>query len=146
MASDLNKVILIGRLTRDAELRYSSSGTPICRFSIANSTRKKVGDSWTEESNFFDAVLMGKRGEALHRYLTKGTQIGVEGELRQDRWEKDGEKKSRIEIWVTDIQLLASSGGGNRGGGAPQRAPQQQDEYPAEERSSGSDFEDDIPF
>ena len=72
MATDINSVVVIGRLTRDAELRYSNSGTAICKFALANNYSRKQGDSWIEETNFFDAVLMGRRAEALHKYLVKG--------------------------------------------------------------------------
>jgi single-strand DNA-binding protein len=148
MATDINSVVLIGRLTRDAELRYSNSGTAICKFSIANSYSRKQGDSWTEETSFFDAVLMGRRAEALHKYLTKGKQIGIKGELRQDRWEQDGQKRSRVEIFVDDLNLLGGGqGGDNRSStrsdsySGPGRAP---DDGAAAD--TGSDFEDDVPF
>lgn len=152
MATDINSVVLIGRLTRDAELRYSNSGTAICKFSIALTTSRKQGDQWVEDSNFFDAVLMGRRAEALHKYMVKGKQIGIQGELRQSRWEQDGQRRSRVEIFVNDVNLLgggqAGQGGGGYGGGASQ-APQSggpgQDSAPYEP-GSGSDFEDDVPF
>jgi single-strand DNA-binding protein len=154
MATDINSVVLIGRLTRDAELRYSNSGAAICVFSIANSYSRKQGDNWTEETNFFDAVLMGRRAEALHKYLVKGKQIGIQGELRQNRWEQDGQRRSKVEIFVQDLNLLGggsgSSGGGgggggsygNASGGAPAQGQSQNDGF----SNSGSDFEDDVPF
>ncbi len=147
MATDINSVVLIGRLTRDAELRYSNSGTAICKFAIANNYSRKQGDSWTEETNFFDAVLMGRRAEALHKYLVKGKQVGIQGELRQGRWEQDGQKRSRVEVFVNDVNLL----GGGGSGGEP-RSESRYDAGPshqaddAENTGSGSDFEDDVPF
>jgi len=116
MATDINSVVVLGRLTRDAELRYSNSGTAICKFAIANNYSRKQGDNWNEETNFFDAVLMGRRAEALHKYLVKGKQVGVSGELRQSRWEQDGQKRSRVEIFVNDVNLLGG-GSGSGGGG-----------------------------
>jgi single-strand DNA-binding protein len=114
--SDLNHVILIGRLTRDAELKYTSNGTAVCRFSIAVNRKKKNGDQWVDEANFFDIVLWGRQGEALNQYLVKGKQIGVNGELRQERWQdKDsGQARSKVEVAASNIQLL---GGGNNNGG-----------------------------
>lgn len=158
MATDINSVVVLGRLTRDAELRYSNSGTAICKFAIANNYSRKQGDNWNEETNFFDAVLMGRRAEALHKYLVKGKQVGVSGELRQNRWEQDGQKRSRVEIFVNDVNLLgggSGSGGGGgydrgsqpTGGSAPGNEPgssgQSQGGY---DQGSGTDFEDDVPF
>jgi single-strand DNA-binding protein len=114
--SDLNQVIMIGRLTRDAELKYTSGGVAACKFSIAVNRKKKNGDQWVDEANFFDVVLWGRQGEALNQYLAKGKQIGVDGELRQERWQDrdSGQNRSRVEIVASKIQLL---GGGNNSGG-----------------------------
>lgn len=111
MANDVNQVILIGRLTRSAELKYTGSGTAVCKFSIAVNRRRKSGDQWTEEVHFFDISLWGKRGEGLHQYLAKGKQIAVLGELRQNRWEHNGQNYSKVEIHANNVQLL---GGGNK--------------------------------
>lgn len=120
--ADVNNAILIGRLTRDAELKYTTAGQSVCKFSIAVNRRKKDGDNWVEEANFFDVVLWGKTGEAIGKYLTKGKQVAVEGELRQDRWEQDGKKRSKVEIMAGNVQLL--------GGGKPEDRPA---EEPGEE-------------
>jgi single-strand DNA-binding protein len=116
--ADLNHVTLIGRLTRDAELKYTSGGQAVCKFSIALNRRRKNGDQWEDEANFFDIVLWGRQGEALNQYLVKGKMVGVEGELRQDRWQQDGQNRSKVEIVATNLQLLGGgSGGGSSGGG-----------------------------
>jgi len=147
MASDINRVVLVGRLTRDAELRYTNSGTAICRFSIANNYRRKVGDNWTEEANFFDCALMGRRGEALQKYMTKGTQVAIEGELRQNRWEQDGQNRSKVEIFVTDVQLLGSrSGGGGNTGGGNAGGYDRGSSGGADSSEAPESFEDDVPF
>jgi len=152
--SDVNSVILIGRLTRDAELKYSSGGMPICRFSLAINRRKKDGDAWTDEANFFDVVLFGKMGESINQYLVKGKQIAVQGELRQDRWEQDGQTRSKVEIFANNVQLLGGgSGGGERSGSSDRganrssgsRAPEEAGES-APVRKASDDFNDDIPF
>ncbi|MDR1373704.1 MAG: single-stranded DNA-binding protein, partial [Treponema sp.] len=83
--ADLNHAVLIGRLTRDAELKYTANGQAVCKFSIAVNRRKKSGDQWVDEANFFDIVLWGRQGESLNQYLVKGKLVGVDGELRQDR-------------------------------------------------------------
>ncbi len=151
MAGDINRVVLVGRLTRDAELSYTNSGFALTKFSIAINRRKKSGDQWVDEANFFDVILWGKRGEALNQYLTRGQQLAVEGELRQERWEKDGVKRSKVSVEATNIQLL--------GGSKSDRSANFAGEYqskPSQQQSSNSQtfdsyngagsFEDDIPF
>ncbi len=111
MANDLNVVALVGRLTRDSELRYSNGGMAICRYSIAVNRRKRSGDNkWEDEVNFFDCVMFGKSAESLNQYLEKGRQVSIIGELRQNRWEQDGQSRSRVEIAVNSLQLLSSPG------------------------------------
>jgi len=109
---DINHVVLIGRLTRDAEYKVLPSGQAVCNFSIAVNRRKKVGDNWEDEPGYFDIVLWGKQADAINRYLTKGKQVGVDGELRQDRWQLDGQNRSKVIISANNVQLLGGSGGG----------------------------------
>ena len=159
--ADLNHVVLIGRLTRDAELKYTASGQAVCKFSIAVNRRRKNGDQWEDEANFFDIVLWGRQGESLNQYLVKGKMVGVEGELRQDRWEQDGQKRSKVEIVANYLQLLGGgpgTGGGSYGGsgisdaaapsgGLPPERQHVSGPAPADGRASGDDgFADDIPF
>ncbi len=159
--ADVNVVVLVGRLTRDAELKYTNSGMAVCKFSIAINTRKKQGDQWVDEPNFFDVVFWGKGGEAVNQYLTKGKQVAVEGELRQNRWEQDGQSRSKVEISATNVRLLGGGpGGGERGaspyqggerparpayGGAPNGAPAQGGQDRGES-APPDEFNDDIPF
>jgi single-strand DNA-binding protein len=110
--TDLNQVTLIGRLTRDSELKYTAGGVAVCKFSIAVNRSRKVNDRWEDEANFFDVVLFGKQGEVLNQYLLKGKQVGIDGELRQERWEKDGQNRSRVEIAANSVQLLGGKDGG----------------------------------
>ena len=143
--TDVNSVVLIGRLTRDAELKYTSSGVAICKFSLAVNRSKKSGDRWEDEVSFFDCTSFGRSAEAVSQYMTKGKQIGIQGELRQDRWEKDGQSRSKVEVIANTVQLLGSPSGGSGGGGSFQR------QKPAEKSGnetaySDSNFEDDIPF
>ncbi|MBN2655684.1 MAG: single-stranded DNA-binding protein [Spirochaetales bacterium] len=157
MAGDINRVILVGRLTREAELSYTTSGFALTKFSIAINRRKKQGDQWVDEANYFDCVLWGKRGESLNQYLQRGQQVAVEGELRQERWEQDGMKRSKVSVEVTNIQLLGGKSEGsssfsnnNNGGRSYQSQPSQpnqsQNSQPFDTYSGGGSFEDDIPF
>ena len=132
--TDINHVVIVGRLTRDAETRYTTGGTCTAKVSIATNRSVKKNDAWQDEASFFDVTLWGKMAEGLSKYLTKGQQIAVDGELRQERWEKDGQKNSKVVIVANSVQLL----GGKREG-VPASAPNvpQSDEQP---------FEDDIPF
>lgn len=111
MAADINSVVMVGRLTRDAEIRYSKGGTAIVKFSLAQTHRKKSGDAWTDEPHFFDITMMGKGAESVQQYLTKGKQVAIHGELRQNRWEQDGQARSKVEVFAFSLQLL---GGGDR--------------------------------
>jgi single-strand DNA-binding protein len=140
--ADINQVVLVGRLTRDVELKYTNTGFAIANLSLAVNRRVKKDDSWQDEGNFFNCVLIGKRAEGLAQYLVKGKQIGIQGELRQDRWEQAGQPRSRVEIFVTNIQLLGGRGP-DQGSGI---SPRQTDEYSAKEIPTADDFDDDIPF
>ena len=166
MANDLNVVALVGRLTRESELRYTNGGSAVCRFSIAVNRRKRSGDKWEDEVSYFDCAMFGKSAESMNQYLDKGRQVSIIGELRQNRWEQDGQPRSKVEIFVNSLQLLGSGSGEQRGaasqggriddsprqggygdqprGGAtaPTRAP-----APAAASDFGPEqFDDDIPF
>ena len=84
--ADMNHVILIGRLTRDAELKNTSGGMAVCKFAIAVNRKKKSGEQWVDEASFFDVTCFGKTAGNLNQYLQKGKQVAVEGSLHQDRW------------------------------------------------------------
>lgn len=101
---DINSVSLIGRLTRDSEIKYTSQGSAVMEFSIA------VGHMKKEDTSFFNCKAFGKLAENLKPYLQKGKQIGVNGYLKQDRWESEGQKRERVVIHCEDIELL----GGNK--------------------------------
>jgi len=152
MAGDINHVVLVGRLTRDAELSYTNTGFALTKFSIAINRRKKSGDQWVDEANFFDVVIWGKRGEALNQYLTRGQQLAIDGELRQERWEKDGVKRSKVTIEATNIQLIGgksdrpSSNGGGEYQSKPSQSNQSSNSQPFDSYNGGGSFEDDIPF
>ena len=142
--ADINHVTLVGRLTRDAELKYTNSGMAVSRIGIAINQRRRRDDQWVDEAHFFDCVVWGRTAEALNPYLVKGKQVGIEGQLRQDRWEQDGRTRSKVEISVNNLQLL-----GGRNDGAPPR-DEGSAARPAPSRGgalpSADDFDDDIPF
>ena len=111
--TDINKVVEIGRLTQDAKVSFITNGTPKCEISIAVNRSVKKGNDWVDEVSYFNVTIWGKTAQNLEKYLKKGTQICVEGYLKQDRWEKDGQKQSRVVIVADNIQLLGSGKGEN---------------------------------
>lgn len=162
--TDLNHVVLIGRLTQnlldnERNFGYTNNGQARANVSIAVNRSRKNGDSWVDEVNYFNVTIWGKTAENLKNYLTKGKQICVEGHLKQDSWEKDGQKQSRISIVADSVQLLGGKSEGNSQpvSGAPRFQPiqnngmsqsssyadsYQQDSY----GDTGSDFPEDVPF
>lgn len=160
-SNDLNKVILIGRLTRDAELKYNTKGTAIAAVSLASNRSVKKQDNWETEVSYFDGNIYGRMAENLKPYLTKGKMILIAGHLKQDRWKKDGQNFSRIKIEVEEVQLLGGNSSENpnssNGGTQPQFSampqnqvtpPQTAPATPAPDPSlfNNDDFSEDIPF
>ncbi|NCC63594.1 MAG: single-stranded DNA-binding protein [Spirochaetia bacterium] len=163
MANDLNVVALVGRLTRESELRYSNGGMAICRFSLAVNRRKRTADNrWEDEANFFDCTMFGKSAESINQYLEKGRQVSIIGELRQSRWEQDGQNRSKVEIAVNSLQLLSSPSSSSDGRSDNRRKEQEparnqgssygprqtyQDTPPVMDMGGPEQFDDDqIPF
>ena len=162
--TDLNHVVLIGRLTQDLgsderSFGYVGNGQARANVSIAVNRSKKNGDQWIEEVNYFNITIWGKTAENLKPYLTKGKQICVEGHLKQDRWEKDGQKQSRVTIVADQVQLLGGRGDNSQSSGSAGGAPRFQPVNNAEQNNgysggyqsepygdTGSDFPEDIPF
>ncbi len=162
--TDLNHVVLIGRLTQDLgsderSFGYVGNGQARANVSIAVNRSKKNGDQWVDEVNYFNITIWGKTAENLKPYLTKGKQICVEGHLKQDRWEKDGQKQSRVTIVADQVQLLGGRGDNSQGSGSAGGAPRFQPVNNAGQNSgfqggyssepygdTGSDFPEDIPF
>src|SRR5574344_1371022 len=107
--TDINKVSLVGRLTKDmGDLRYTQEQMARGEISIAVNRSKKVNDQWQDEASFFCCTVYGKTAENLKKYLVKGQQVVIDGSLKQDRWEKDGQKFSKVSIQVSNIQLIGS--------------------------------------
>lgn len=142
--TDLNSVVEIGRLTRDISERdfgYTTGGTARLNLSIAVNRSEKRNGQWADKASFFDVTVWGKTAENIKPYLRKGKQIAVDGYLDQQRWEKDGQKYSKVCIIANNVQLL---GGNEAQGTAQQTAPQE----PAGGYSDadGGEFPEDIPF
>ena len=115
MATDLNTVGLVGRLTRPCENRFTNSGFCITTFSLAVNRKKKAQDgSWQDRASYFDIKILGKMGEALGQYLVKGQQVSVQGYLDQETWETNGQKRSKVVIIAESVSLLGSKPQTNR--------------------------------
>ncbi|MEY2878956.1 MAG: Single-stranded DNA-binding protein [Verrucomicrobiota bacterium] len=136
----LNKVLLMGNLTRDPELRVTPKGTPICQFSLAiNRSFKMESGETREEVTYVDVEAWGKQGETIAKYVTKGRPLYVEGRLRLDQWEDKNtkEKRSRMKIVLENFQFLGDGRGGAGAGGAPGAA--------SAAPSSGGEFDQAAP-
>jgi single-strand DNA-binding protein len=120
MAS-FNRVILIGNLTRDPELRYLQSGMAVVDLGLAvNDKRKNATGEWVEETTFVDVTLWGRTAEVAGEYLGKGSPVFIEGRLKLDTWETDGQKRSKLKVVCEKMQLIgAKGGGGGQGGPGP---------------------------
>jgi single-strand DNA-binding protein len=120
-----NKVIMVGNLTQDPELRYTASGTPVANLRIAVSSKYRSGDEYKEETLFIDVVVWGKQGESCSQYLSKGRQVLVEGRLQERSWETDGQTRRKTEIVANTVRFLGrkGDGGGSQGSGQGGPAP-----------------------
>lgn len=136
--NDINHVIEIGRLVRDGEFGYITTGTAKLNICIAVNESRKGQDGWKDYPNYFDVTIWGKTAENLKPYLLKGKQVAIEGHLQQQRWEKDGQKYSKVVIIADKVELC----GGHEGNG--QSAPAQNAGGFTE--GANSDFPEDIPF
>jgi single-strand DNA-binding protein len=151
MAGDINRVTLVGRLTRDPEVQHLPSGTAVLRLGLAvNGRQQDSGGNWVDKPNFFDVKVFGNQAEMLSQHLAKGRRIGVDGRLDWSSWEQDGAKRSKVEVIAQSVQFLDSRGdgeGGPGGGGGGSYLPPQA----AGSGSADADFpstpaDDDIPF
>ena len=130
MAS-FNKVMLMGNLTRDPELRYTSNGSAVTSFGLAVNRKFKQGDEWKDDVCFVDITVWGKQGENCAEYLSKGRPAFIEGFLKFSTWESDGQKRNKLEVVANTVQFLGSRGDSS-GEASGKKAP-----------TSG---EDDVPF
>jgi len=156
-----NRVILLGNLTRDPEVRYIQTGTAVCDLGLAvNDRRKNANGEWVEETTFVDVTLWGRTAEVAGEYLSKGSPVLIEGRLKFDTWETtDGQKRSKLRVVGERMQFLGARGGGGPGGeaggrGEARREPSPSQTAPNQTAPNQDDFEapppepagDDIPF
>jgi single-strand DNA-binding protein len=146
--ANINRVVLVGNLTKDPELRHTPSGTAVCKLRLAVNTRQKdqATGEWGDKPNYFDVTVWGNQGESCAQYLSKGRPVGVDGRLDWRGWEaQDGTKRQAVEIIAESVQFLGSRGDGE---GQSQYIP------PSDVSADQSDFvkagagaaDDDIPF
>jgi len=143
MAGDINRVILVGRLTRDPELRHLPSGAPVLEMGVAvNGRQQDDSGNWVDKPNFFDVKVYGNQAEVLAQHLVKGRRIGIDGRLDWRSWEaQDGSKRSKVDVVAQSVQFLDSRGAEEGGGQF----------VSATAAAAGDDFpstpaDDDIPF
>ncbi|NOZ40312.1 MAG: single-stranded DNA-binding protein [Planctomycetes bacterium] len=141
-----NRVVLMGNLTRDPELRYISTGTAVSEIGLAVNDRVKKGDQWVDEATFVDVTLWGRTAEVANEYLSKGSNILIEGRLKYDTWEKDGQKRSKLRVVAEKMQMVGGRSGGGGGGGNHSEGSQQSQEAPAEAPAPTMPPSDEIPF
>src|SRR4051812_35324546 len=120
--ANINRVVLVGNLTRDPELRTTPSGTSVCKLRLAVNSRTKGADGqWADKPNYFDVTVWGNQAESCSQYLSKGRPVGVDGRLDWREWDaQDGTKRQAVEIIAESVQFLgggAARGGGPGGGG-----------------------------
>jgi single-strand DNA-binding protein len=106
----INKVLISGNLTRDPDLRATASGMPVLGLGVAVNDRRKNASSgeWEDYPNFIDCTMFGTRAESVSRFLSKGSKVAIEGKLRWSQWERDGQKRSKIEVIVDEIEFLSA--------------------------------------
>ncbi|HET6515346.1 MAG TPA: single-stranded DNA-binding protein [Thermodesulfovibrionales bacterium] len=118
-----NRIILIGNLTKDPELRYTPQGTPVASFRIAVNSKFKQSEGFREETLFIDVVTFGKQAETCSQYLNKGSSILVEGRLQERRWETEGQQKSKVEVVAQTVRFLPRRGESQGQRGEAETAP-----------------------
>jgi single-strand DNA-binding protein len=142
----INRVVLVGNLTRDPELRHTPSGMAVCSLRLAVNTRRKdETGQWVDKPNYFDITVWGNQGERCAQYLSKGRPVGIDGRLEWREWEtQEGTKRQAVEVVADTVQFLGSRGDGEGGGGGGGYIPNEVATPAGDFPSSPTD--DDIPF
>jgi single-strand DNA-binding protein len=150
--ANINRVVLVGNLTKDPELRTTPNGTSVCKLRIAVNTRQKdAAGNWGDKPNYFDVTVWGNQAESCSQYLSKGRPVGVDGRLDWREWDaQDGTKRQAVEIIADTVQFLGSRDGGGEGGPGGGGGGGNQF-VPAAAAAETADFgpataDDDIPF
>ena len=146
MAS-FNKIIIVGYLGRDPELRYTPSGMQVCSFSIATTERRKdASGEMQDQTTWFDVSVWGKKAEAANQYLAKGRQVFIDGRLRQEEYtDRDGNKRTKLKVDANDFQFVGSRGD-EAGGGSSYSPPAGRVQDSAQNQPPSGPTDDDIPF
>ncbi len=146
--ANINRVVLVGNLTKDPELRHTPSGTAVCKLRIAVNTRQKDPQgNWGDKPNYFDVTVWGNQGESCAQYLSKGRPVGVDGRLDWREWDaQDGTKRQAVEIIADTVQFLGSRDGGGGGAGDGERQFVPAAATAGNEDFTSSSADDDIPF
>ena len=153
--ANINRVVLVGNLTRDPELRHTPSGTAVCSLRLAVNSRRKDGATgeWTEKPNYFDITVWGNQGENCAQYLAKGRPVAIDGRLEWREWEaQDGTKRQATDIIADSVQFLGSRDDASGGGGFGGNGASKGSDVPADEGDfqpapvAGASGDDDIPF
>lgn len=141
----INRVSITGNLTRDPELRVTAGGTQVLFFGVAVNDRRRNPQTgeWEDYPNFVDCTMFGTRVEAVSRFLAKGNKVAIEGKLRYSSWEKDGQRRSKLEVIVDEIEFMSQRQGGAAPAAAPVAAPAP---APAAAPPSVDLYDEDIPF
>ena len=149
-ATNINRVVITGNLTRDPELRSTSGGTSVCSLRVAvNSRRKDDSGNWVDKPNYFDVTVWGAQGENCAQYLAKGRPVAVDGRLNWREWEdKEGGKRQSVDIIADSVQFLGSreGGQGNGNGMVESDLPADTSDFQQAAVSGGGGSDDDIPF
>lgn len=145
MPESTNNVVMVGNLTRDPEMRHTSGGTPIAQLSVALNHRKRR-DTGEEPVSFIDVEVFGALAEVCAQYLHRGRKVAITGYLKQDRWEKDGAKRSKVYVVANSVEFLGAPGESNGNGG--QRRHEDELAGSGARSAGGSSASDDpdIPF
>lgn len=146
MAS-FNRVILVGNITRDIELRYTQGGTAVTEIGMAVNDRVKRNNEWVDETTFVDVTLWGRTAEVASEYLGKGSPVLIEGRLKLDTWEQEGQKRSKLRVVGERMQMLGSRGDGARGQGSNNSGDRVSESSDSGYQSPATESnESDIPF
>ena len=141
----INRVMISGNLTRDAEIRSTQSGMAILGFGVAVNDRRKNQQTgeWEDYPNFVDCTMFGTRAEAVSRFLAKGNKVAIEGKLRYSSWEKDGQRRSKLEVIVDEIEFMSQRQGAAAPAAVPVSTPAP---APAAVPPTVDLYDEDIPF
>ncbi len=144
--ANINRVVLVGNLTRDPELRSLPSGMSVCSLRLACNTRRKgASGEWEDKPNYFDVTVWGAQGENCSRYLSKGRPVAIDGRLEWREWEKDGQKRQAVDIIADSVQFLGGRDDAGNGNGFSAKSDVPADTSDLQPAPSGGG-EDDIPF